>query len=496
VRFDDSLRTVLAADTTSAFGAQSAFRQLVDLIGRRRVDSLEQPIDRLRRLRAQVPAPVRAASARALTLGDPPAELVSFFAEDDPAIAAPVLRVAMLQEDEWLALLPRIGPTGRALLRSRSDLPEAVVRGLAAFGATDFTIAHDAPAHEPEPIVQPVAPERPVPDEPAHAGQTFAIAELVERIETFQRVREHADPPKDVASDRFAFETDARGVICWVDGIRRAGLVGRTLPPLASPAPRPLVTTTIHLDAPGTVGGEWVISATALFAPDTGRAAGYRGIARRAAPVAERPPIEPEALRRLVHELRTPTNAIAGFAELIATGMFGPAPEVHRARATAIGRDVEALLGAIDDLEISARIDGHALDLSPHPIELDAALAVAVGRAAGGDRLRLPPSSGIRVVADDRALDRLLVRLSETAAAGTSSGDAAEITVRAERHGVAINWPWRWRSESGSLLGVDFALRLAQRLATTLGGMLVIQPDRLTLHLPASFNEDVQATTY
>lgn len=496
MRFDDSLRTVLAADTTSAFGAQSAFRQLVDLIGRRRVDSLDLPVDRLRQLRAQVPSSVRAASARALTLGDPPAALVSFFAEDDPSIAAPVLRVARLHEDEWLALLPSIGPTGRALLRSRADLPEAVKRGLAAFGATDFTIAHDAPTRELEPLAEPNAPERRPPVGPAHAGQTFAIAELVERIETFQRVREHADPSEAVASDRFAFETDARGVICWVDGMRRAGLVGRALAPLASAAPRHLVITTMHLDAPGTAGGEWEISATPLFAPDTGRALGYRGTARRAAPPAERPPIEPEALRRLVHELRTPTNAIAGFAELIATGMFGPAPEAHRTRATAIGHDVEALLGAIDDLEISARIDGHALDLTPHPIDLHAALAGAVGRAAGGDRLRLPPPGGIRVVADDRALDRLLVRLSETAAGGVSSEDAAEITVQVERHGVAINWPWRWRSESGSLLGVDFALRLAQRLATTLGGMLVIQPDRLTLHLPASFNEDVQATTH
>jgi len=71
VRFDDSLRTVLAADTASAFGAQSAFRQLVDLLGRGRVPAEGEPLDRLRALRAQVPAATRTASARALALAEP-----------------------------------------------------------------------------------------------------------------------------------------------------------------------------------------------------------------------------------------------------------------------------------------------------------------------------------------------------------------------------------------------------------------------------------------
>ena len=34
VRFDDSLKTVLSADMESGFGAQSAWRQLIDLMGR------------------------------------------------------------------------------------------------------------------------------------------------------------------------------------------------------------------------------------------------------------------------------------------------------------------------------------------------------------------------------------------------------------------------------------------------------------------------------
>ena len=502
VRFDDSLRTVLAADTTSAFGAQSAFRQLVDLVGRRRVDDVGPPIERLRVLRPQVPASVRAASARALALGDPPAALVAFFAEDEPAVAAPVLRIASLTEEEWLALLPKLGPAGRALLRRRdAGLPAAAIRGLAAFGATDFTLSHDTPAREldaavaePSPSPAPApAPLSPDDAEPSSAGQTFAIAELVERIETFQRVRERPEPADAPISDRFSFETDASRLICWVDGAPRAGLVGRKLDLVGFPVPNRVLTTTLRIGHRGPAAGDWDVAAVPLFAPDTGRFAGFRGVARRASRAEDRSAIEPEALRRLVHELRTPTVAIAGFAELIATELLGPTPEPHRSRALAIGRDVTALIGAIDDLEMSARIDGDALDLAPRPVDLDAALAAAVDRADGGDRLRLAAPTGLSVLADDRALDRLLVRLAETAAA---AGELATSAVRVEHGNVAIGWPWRRQAESTSLLGVDFSLRLAQRLAATLGGTLVIEPDRLTLHLPTSLNGEVQSTPH
>ena len=65
VRFDDSLKTVLAADASTPFGAQAAFRQIVDLLARGRIEDGTEVLDRLRDLRERVPAPVRAAAARA-----------------------------------------------------------------------------------------------------------------------------------------------------------------------------------------------------------------------------------------------------------------------------------------------------------------------------------------------------------------------------------------------------------------------------------------------
>ena len=53
VRFDDTLETVLAGDFSTPSGMQSAWRQLVDLIGRRRVYADPRALGLLRRIRRQ-----------------------------------------------------------------------------------------------------------------------------------------------------------------------------------------------------------------------------------------------------------------------------------------------------------------------------------------------------------------------------------------------------------------------------------------------------------
>lgn len=491
VRFDDSLSTVLAADTTSAFGARSAFRQLVDLIGRRRVEAAGEPMARLRRLRDQVPPAVRAASARALALADPPAELVTFFAEDETAIAAPVLRSARLADADWLALLPRIGPAGRAVLRARDAMSAAVVRALDAFGTTDFTLAHHGSAVDESLATETVALPRPQPETMTAraAGQTFAIAELVQRIDEFQRVRDDRTATRPARVDRFAFETDPAGVICWVDGASRAGLVGRALGEHRGGS------QTLSVGGVGDAAGDWILSRVAVHAPDTGRRLGDRGLARRVVNDTGRA-VDPDALRRLVHELRTPTNAIAGFAELIESGLLGPVAPVHRDRAGAIGREVGALLTAIEDLEVSARVDGGALDLRPSAIAVVPALAAAIAAAGAEDRIVVAAEPDLGVTADERALERLFARLTGTLAQATPQGMVRTIHAQARSGEVVMIWPWTTQGGDSSVLGADFTLRLAHKLARALGGRLESRPDRLTLHLPAAFNAKVQAATH
>ncbi len=77
-----------------------------------------------------------------------------------------------------------------------------------------------------------------------------------------------------------------------------------------------------------------------------------------------------EALRETIHEIKTPLNAIIGFAEIIDGQYLGPAHRNYRHRAAEIVAQARTLLAAIEDLDFAARLqargpgDGAATDLA------------------------------------------------------------------------------------------------------------------------------------
>lgn len=544
VRFDDSLRTVLAADASTALGARAAFRQIVDLVTRRRVSPNAVALDRLRELRTVVPEDVRTAAARGFAFTSPPTELVAFFTEDTRPVASATLRVAQLACEDWVALLPRLGPAGRAVLRARTDLDDAVVRGLEAFGTTDFTIGyvnggtittpeHTIPAGEGKSIEQDARPDRS--DTPGDAEADapvgkFAIADLVDRLATFQSGQWANDRPTDAEpAAEFRFETDAGGVIRWVDAIPRGAAVGLSIAHggkdgsvadgVAAGAFRrrtPFSDARLAIAGASALAGDWRISATPLFDPATGRFLGYRGSARRPrydetiGQVAHTRRTS-EGLRRLVHELRTPANAIAGFAELIEREMLGPVSDAYRARAASIRANVTDLVAAIEDLDLAARIEGEALELRPAMV----GVAPLVTRVATG----LAPLAALRgceigpiaidpamtLACDDVAVERLFGRLLAALVSASGEGDrvsiaaeidgAGQVEIVFDRPAALANLPdaallsldaERHVDTPGApLLGTGFALRLARNLAAELGGALVLGAHRLVLRLPA-----------
>jgi len=609
VRFDDSLKTILAADMATDFGAQSAWRQLVDLMGRGRAVVDEPAIARLRLLRQAVPVEVRAASARALAFAKPDARLVGFFAEDVLAIAAPVLRTATLEPNDWLALLPRLTPPSRSVLRHRRDLPAEVQRGLQSFGPTDFVLPQpEAPveievaeaepvAPEPSPIEQAPVSDEPVakrpapapagipelslyaaplsetpfmalgavarglpfvaeafrhaklaeteptvvePAEPAPADR-FEISDLVARIEAFNRDRTvDAATPAPVAAEieGFRFETDAQGIIRMVDGVARSALVGVSLAYAAQQGEAHLDGVAAGAfrrrsrfsDARLEVGGlsdafgSWRLSGVPAFEHASGRFIGFRGTGRRprrdetAELVRVSSPVS-DSLRQLVHELRTPTNAIAGFAELIETQLLGPVSPTYRDRATTIRTQAGDLLAAIDDLDTAARIEGRALDLRPTTVPVRALLdrvardlqplATLRGTSLGVAM----PAGDCDIRGDDRAVERLIGRLLAALVSAGRNDEQLGVVVRPVADTVTIEFDrpaalaahatdvllsidaeHESDGDGAPLLGTGFALRLAQNLAVELGGVLTIGADRLTLQLPASDTVDAERT--
>jgi signal transduction histidine kinase len=578
LRFDDTLETVLAADLNTPYGVQSAWRQLVDLIGRRRVAADTRAMATLRSIRPQVPAPVRAASARALEFANPPAPLVRLFALDEIAIALPVLRSARLASAEWVQLLPELAPAARAALRHRRDLSPVVARALESFGPIDFVLADKSEwsvleaelsasfavqsgtivATEPAEVVAQSEPSAQIPDmdqgdltmvrapepvpeidavgegDPAQADGPFEIAEVVARIDAFWRDREETGPrplrtlPR---AEDFRFETDAQGIIRWVAGVSRAPIVGLSLDfqgaaqgsrvdGIASGAFRrraSFSTARMTIEGESDAAGDWLISAVPVFDPANGRFTGYRGTARRprvderAEPARVGRATHADSLRQLVHELRTPTNAIAGFAEMIETQMLGPVADSYRDRAHIIRSQARELLGAIDDLDLAARIDSAALALVPGQVSLRPLISGIADDLAQLAELRGSiislPVDDLVVEGDRRAVERLLARLMATLVSASGAGERigvqlalesdAKVAITIDRPAALADYPGDSvlgiddEHEDSTLLGTGFALRLARNLARELGGSLVIAPESLTLRLPASVSGQV-----
>jgi len=550
-------------------GAQTAWRQLVDLMGRGRAPTNDTTLERLARLRAIVPVAVRSASARALAFARPEPALVEFFAQDDLAVAAPVLRMVTLPVDAWLDLLGRLTPACRAVLRQRRDLPAEVERGLESFGAVDFVITDARPVAavataDPEPPMAVAAPVVPIPDidvwsvpdastdipsmdipsiEPvpvatpmASEGMVprFEIADLVARIDAFQRQRDDEPaeampsmPELQVESRErpepgFRFETDANGQIRWVDGVSRAALVGVTLAHASrqgcaqvdasvAAAVRGRSRFTegrLEVDGLSDAAGSWRVTGVPMFDPASGRFVGYRGVARL--PYRHETAARSSAsdqLRQLVHELRTPANAVAGFAELIESQLLGPVSDIYRARAAAIRSQAAGLLSAIDDLDTAARIEGRALDLRATIVPVRPLLERVVR-----DLTPLAAERGATLVivgegavsADDRAVERLLARMLAALLSAARPGERIGVSVESDgaRVQIVADRPDALADLTGDalftldgrvgedepgvpLLGAGFTLRLVRNLAVELGGALDILPGRLTVRLPA-----------
>ena len=581
MRFDDRLTTILAADTASTFGAHSAWRQLVDLLARGRVAEEGPVLARLRTLRPDVALGVRAASARAMALATPPVGLVALFVEDDLAVAAPLLRTATLPAHDWLDLLPRLTPPMRAILRHRRDLPADVRRGLDSFGATDFVLGDETevpPGIPAQPDAAPVQPAAPIPVPPPvqtsvpppvvpiapldrtpfvaigdaaraipvvaealragamRAGTEptprFEIADLVARIDEYQRTRVAPSPPEEPAPavpvDRFRFATDSAGVIRWVEGVARTPLIGVSLASSASQGAARLDAAAsgalrtrsafrdVRLEIAGAspIVGSWRLAGNPDFDRATGRFIGMSGVARRPrADQAVQPPITAsDQLRQLVHELRTPTTAIAGFAELIGSELLGPVDPVHRDRALVIQRQAGELLAAIDDLDTAARIEGKALDLRPGTVDLADLVRRAatdlVPLAAERGALLIVDAESAPAMVDDRAAQRLVTRLLTTLLAAADAGEGLRVQVirKTRSARMAVTRPRALATVAGDallaidtdterdgapLLGTGFALRLARNLATELGGRLTIEDDRLILRLPVALPDKV-----
>ena len=241
---------------------------------------------------------------------------------------------------------------------------------------------------------------------------------------------------------------------------------------------------------------------------------GFRGIARRdgepfdagASAATPKPVIDTDALRETIHEIKTPLNAIIGFAEIIDGQYLGPAHRNYRHRAAEIVGQARMLLAAIEDLDFAARLQAQpsAADASTDLAEVLPPIAEELGnRAMARDvRLRIVTSLGsLRCAIEPDLARRLLGRLLGAAVEAAANGQQVDVDVKESRKGLTISVTrppstrhltdeqimdpsFQSEEEGSARLGLGFALRLVRGLARLAAGDLHITPTEFQLSLP------------
>ncbi|MDN3645768.1 HAMP domain-containing histidine kinase [Pontixanthobacter aestiaquae] len=556
MHFDDRLATVLRHRAAGERAARTQFRQLLDLLG-----SKPKPRDgerdesllaaawlRLGALGEAIPADERAAMIRDPGLRFRSAELAAHLAEDEPEVAAAALGRADLTQDDWDALVPRLPVRARGFLRLRRDLPEATKNTLERLGIHDRGLpvpdkGNDV-AEEPRAEATPAPPpaeKTPLPaPEPANdvlaqeealrdSADETAIGALVKRIEEFRKARsdhrETADAPRlplgekiesgHAALQAFAFTADSTGKVEWADREVAPMMIGMILDKhVAGTALRyrqPIQKRQMTLYGAPLIAGEWVVDARPRFTKPDGRFFGYAGMFRRADQTdnsgeEQQESSEADHLRQLLHELRTPVNAIQGFSEVIQQQLFGPTPHEYRALAANIAGDSARMLAGFDELDRLARLETGALDMTAGQCDLGTIVGQQLMQLQGVLKPRTasfePTLSEMPPVAlDAQEAEALAWRLLATLVGTIGAGENIQIEL-AEQDGAArlcCELPVSLVSEtdifaatgkpqggaiSAGMFGAGFSLRLARAEARAAGGDLTRVDDWLLLTLP------------
>jgi hypothetical protein len=518
VRFDDRLLTVLSQPAEDRHDAAVRWRQLVDLVARAGSNSgspvVNQALEAIRSEGPRVEEAVRAATARAVAALPLPLALLEYFASDALNVSAPVLAAATLDSRQWAALNAAADEETRAFIATlHPELrSEPHVESVPILAQSRYAEASAPPMPEPPPPGSP------------------SLHDVVERIERRRRLRS-GQPPASIAQDAepagspalFRWECGSGGEIAWVEGAPRGPLVGRSIARQqendgdhldaevvrAFAMRAPFRDASLSLAGSGPVAGEWKISGVPAFEPSDGRFAGYRGVALRDIPAVPAGPrdtvpdvlADPDSLRELVHEIKTPLNAIIGFAEIIEGQYLGPADRGYRDRAAEIVRQARLLLTAIDDLDFAATV--HTARSGPRDrVDLGALLDraaaelrdVAVRRGAAANVVRA--RGEVAAAVEPELVDRLLFRLFGALADRAERGERLEVSAEAASDGarISISRPAALRGMSDGELfdrmrgeeAVEggFSLRLARGLARIAGGDLVSSRDAFALLFP------------
>ncbi|WP_129626227.1 GAF domain-containing sensor histidine kinase [Candidatus Oscillochloris fontis] len=206
-------------------------------------------------------------------------------------------------------------------------------------------------------------------------------------------------------------------------------------------------------------------------------------------------------LASMSHELRTPLNAILGFTGTLLMKLPGPLTEAQERQLSTIKRSAQHLLTLINDILDLARIESGRVELRLKTVVAQEVLddVIAELRPLAEQRGLMvqmtTPDQLIPINTDLRILRQILINLINNAIKFT---DAGEVHITIHREGPSLLFAVRdtgigirpedqvrlfaefGRIDSAEVRtreGTGLGLRLAHRLAETLGGTITLQSE-------------------
>lgn len=486
----DELRKALPyAEAWGAASRSLAFRRIAELLIRARgtsdMDLRVQALATLERLRPQVSPVARRDAARLAAEHWPDRTMLWLLRHEPPEIIAGLAARVELPAAEWRALAAELPAPTRALVADR------------------------------------VGPALAPPVHPAVEDGAQRLDELRERLRPVELLPAAPLPAETqlaaLAGD-WRWECDERGRLTFIDG--SAPAIGET-PSLFDFEGADAIWPAFVRRAPfrdvevATADVRWAIAAVPFFDRGSGGFLGYRGTAARRTPAGLfGTAASADSLAKVAHEVRSPLNAIMGFAQMIESETLGAAPEPYRRRAGAILDNAHRLLGALDDLTDAARLDRGHWPVAPEPVDAGLLLERIAERhralgAARGIGVAATAAPGVPpALADPRSLDRAVKRLLAAVVAVAESGETlllgvqragADVRLFLTRPGSLDDLSPEQLYETADaaregatapLLGLGFGLRLVRQLVEAMGGSFAIEPHRFTLTLPGAGNDE------
>ncbi|MEO0883103.1 MAG: HAMP domain-containing sensor histidine kinase [Pseudomonadota bacterium] len=220
----------------------------------------------------------------------------------------------------------------------------------------------------------------------------------------------------------------------------------------------------------------------------------------------------------LGHDLKTPLNAILGFADLMKAEVRGPMPEAYKDYPAIIHESGQDLMLLVEDILDLAKAEANAHRLELEPVDLVASAASVLRQLAdqaerAGVTLNQTGDAEVWAEADPRAVRQIWQNLVSNAVKYSAEGDtvtlsagqaagAVFLSVRDRGAGMdqedldRIAKPFAQGTNSKGRAGTGLGLAVVQRFAELHGGQVIIDTapgkgTRVRVTLPAAVSDAI-----